>query len=150
MASAMVIVLAYEYGEMPHDEAARYLAIARLLLEYPRWRWGEKLNRAIPTLLDFSRLLGFDIYKPMLSLLPGLNENFLRSLCDQSQTADTQNPATEQMEPPADAFWPEASWANMYDCIPGDDMSEFNLGTIEDQVLLGLCEYPWPGGFGNG
>ena len=110
MSSAFVVTLAYWHGELTHNEAARHIAMARLLLEYPRWRWGEKLNAATQILLDISGLADFDIYKLMLTLLPELSQSFLRSLCESSPADGKDDTATDQTKPPADAFLTEVSW----------------------------------------
>nr|POF13027.1 hypothetical protein CFP56_10175 [Quercus suber] len=82
MMSVFVIVFAYWHGELIHIEAARFLAIARLLLEYPRWKWGERLEEAIQTLLDISKLSNFDLDNQMRALLPGVDDLFPRPLLD--------------------------------------------------------------------
>lgn len=75
MTSAFVVAIAYWHGEMAHGEASRYMAMARLLLEYPRWRWGENLE-AIRTIDDISRLGDLRIGKKMRTLLPRIGDIF--------------------------------------------------------------------------
>lgn len=70
MLSIFVVVFAYWHGELLHDEASRYMATARLLLEYPRWRWGEDINEAVQTLYDMTGFAGFTVRKHLQSLLP--------------------------------------------------------------------------------
>jgi hypothetical protein len=74
MMSAFVIAIAYWHGELTCGEAARCMAMARLLLEYPRWRWGEDLNGAIRTINDISRLSDLCLREEMQALLPGIGE----------------------------------------------------------------------------
>lgn len=154
MSSAFVIIFAYSHGEILHGEASRYIAMARLLLEYPRWRWGEKLDRAVQTLVDISGLAEFSISQHMKTLLPGMNEQFLRHLCDPLQSsaqngfaADQQHAETldHALSAAAATFWP-----TMHDSIASGGLAGFNISTIEEQTLFGLwdenIEDPWDGG----
>lgn len=89
MTSALVVAIAYWHGEMAHGEASRYMAMARLLLEYPRWRWGENLDEAIRTVDDISRLGGLRIGDKMRTLFPGISNTF-PSLSSGEGFADTE------------------------------------------------------------
>lgn len=70
MTSAFVVMVAFWQNEITHSEATRYIAMARLLLDYPRWRWTTKLDPAVQILLDFARLEHFNLDDAMRNLLP--------------------------------------------------------------------------------
>lgn len=149
MASAFVIIFAYWHGEILHSEASRYMAMARLLLEYPRWRWGEKLDKAVQTLVDISGLADFSIYQHMNTVLPGLNEQFLRHICSPLPSPVENDYATDHTDMPDHALSATASWPTMHDSIVSGGLAGFNFSTIEEQTLFGLwesIEFPWDGG----
>jgi hypothetical protein len=136
MLSLCVVVFAYWHGELLHDEASRYLAITRLLLEYPRSRWGEALNEAVQTLFDISRLGNFTVCKHLQTLLPGQNEKFVAMLCDRTPMTkqnedDSLRHGTEDVAVFGVALWPTVDafpWSN--------DFPVFGNSTAEDEDLL--------------
>lgn len=100
MMSTFVIIIAYWHGEMAHGEASRYIAMARLLLEYPRWRWAAKLDSPIQTLCDVSRLGEFNLEEHMRLLLPGLDESLLRPPAAKYVDAVEKSDAAPKGPPP--------------------------------------------------
>jgi hypothetical protein len=89
MLCVLLVVLAYWHGELGHDDASRYMAIARLLLEVPRLRWGSKLRDAIRVVTEVSQLAEFCLHNHMQTLLPSSNPNFpllVEQTLDDSQT----------------------------------------------------------------
>lgn len=72
----MLVVLAYWHGEMGHDEASRYMAMARLSLEYHRSKWGDRLRDALLVIANLSRVSGFQLQNHMRALLPTDNPEF--------------------------------------------------------------------------
>lgn len=76
MLCVLLLILAYWRGEIAHDEASRHLAIARLSLEYPRAKWGDKLNEALQVITDVSHIANFRLQEHMGILLPTENPNF--------------------------------------------------------------------------
>ncbi|KEF52345.1 uncharacterized protein A1O9_11585 [Exophiala aquamarina CBS 119918] len=140
MLSTFVVIFAYWHGELVHDEASRYMAMARLLLEYPRWRWGEALNEAVVTLYDISGLANFSIYQHLQGLLPGQSEHFLRSLCDRMPKAEPDGFDTDQPEYADDALFGAAFWPTVNAFPWSHDFPGFDISTIEDQTDFGLAE----------
>lgn len=150
MLSAFVIIFAYWHGEILHSEASRYMAMARLLLEYPRWRWGsDKLSDAMQTLVDVASLADFPLLEHMQSLLPGVDEHFLRPLCDPGETTIESGLARDPTGLHFETFFSPESWPTMYDSVSSDSLSGSNISTIEDQTLFGLwgnIEFPLDSG----
>jgi hypothetical protein len=140
MLSTFVVIFAYWHGELLHDEASRYMAMARLLLEYPRWRWGEALNEAVHTLYDISGFANFSIYEHLQRLLPGQSEHFLRSLCDRIPMAEPDSLDTAEPGYADDAFFGVAFWPAVNAFPWSNDFPGFDISTFEDQSLLGLAE----------
>ncbi|KIW21508.1 hypothetical protein PV08_02088 [Exophiala spinifera] len=136
ISAAFMLIFAYWHAELVHDEASRYVAMARLLLEYPRSRWGEALDEAIRALSDISGFANFSIYKHMQALLPVQSESLLRSLCEGAPISDSYYPDTAQPDS-VDAVglglssWPTTTafpWSD-------DDFLGFDFSSIEDQNL---------------
>jgi hypothetical protein len=73
---------------MIHAQASRNVALARLLLAYPQWRWAEGVNDTIKMLLDISRLGDFALYEHMEQFLPGASPAFYKSLCVDPKAED--------------------------------------------------------------
>lgn len=71
-----IVILAYWRGEVAFDEASRHLAVARLCLEYPRSKWGNKLREAILVITDISHVAGFRLHEHMQALLPAKKPDF--------------------------------------------------------------------------
>lgn len=139
--SAFVIVFTYWHGEMIQEEASRYMAMARLLLEYPRWRWGEKLNEALKTLVDISSFCDFKLYEQMEKLLPGAGEKFLGSPPNFQEVEAGSSEAihdlnADQILADHEALSASELWPNVFDAIPSDDL----FGFVQDQTLFGLLE----------
>lgn len=84
MASTFVVMIAFWHNELTRAEASRHIATARILLEYPRWRWNTKLDSAIQLLLDFARLAGLSLDDEMRMLLPDAEQSFPNPLCKES------------------------------------------------------------------
>lgn len=80
--AAFVIVLAYCYSELNEDETSRYLTIARLLLEYPRWRWGNGIHESIRTVVNICTLTGLNLRSHAKVLIPEASAEFLFTLQD--------------------------------------------------------------------
>lgn len=139
MVSIFVVIFAYWHGELLHDEASRYMAMARLLLEYPRWRWGEALNEAVQTIFDISGFADFSIYKHLQMLLPGQNEHFLRSLCDRTPMTEQDSFGTDQSGSADNAFFGVAFWPTMNAFPWTNDFPDFDISTNDDQNLFGLA-----------
>lgn len=141
MISAFVIVIAYWHGEMIHEEASRYMAMARLLLEYPRWRWGENLNEASKTLVEISNLCDFKLRDQMETLLPGAAGKFLSSSACQPQFETAPLEATNGFAAHPQAMYndPQSGqevWPAFFDTVPSNDL----FGFVQDQTLFGLLE----------
>lgn len=140
MLATFVVIFAYWHAELVHDEASRYVAMARLLLEYPRWRWGGALDEAVQTLFDVSGFANFSIYKHLQALLPGQSEHFLRSLCDRTPMPEPEYSDTGQPGSADNAFYGVSFWPTMNAFPWSNDFLGFDVSTIEDQGLLGLAE----------
>jgi len=137
--STFVVIFAYWHGELLHDEASRYVAMARLLLEYPRWRWGEALNEVVETLFDISGFADFSVHKHMQMLLPDQSEDYLRSLCERTPLAEPDRLNTSLHGTADDATFGVAFWPTM-DAFPwSNDFPGFDISTVEDQSLLDLA-----------
>lgn len=142
MMSAFVVIFAYWHGEMIQEEASRYVAMARLLLEYPRWRWGEKLDEAVRSLIDIGDLGGLQLIEHMRRLLPGASEQALGRLLTKCQPGDTTSEATALRTVSsyvpvsvASKFCPEVSDAPTIDYFFGFDTE---LNAFQDNLLFGL------------
>lgn len=145
MMSAYVIVFAYWHGEMMHEEASRYIAMARLLLEYPRWRWGEKLDEALQTLADISRLSDFKIYDHTQALLPGADEQFLRRaeglhLVSAELFTATSISTINQTQAHDDTLPELLPWHGLFDIVPVDTAFGLDTNVLQNQALFGLWE----------
>lgn len=140
MLSAFMVIFAYWHGELLHDEASRYVAMARLLLEYPRWRWGEALDEAIQTLFDISSFANFCTYEHMQTLLPGQSEDFLRSLCTRTPMAMPNSSDAAHMGTITgdNAFFGLAFWPTVEAYPWNDEFPIFDISTIEGQNVLSL------------
>lgn len=146
MMSLFVIVFAYWHGELLHDEASRYMAMARLLLEYPRWRWGEDINEAVQTLFDISGFANFDVRKHLQNLLPGQNELYVAMLCERTPRAEpggfdlvANGPADDGDDDAATASgFGTDLWSTMTAFPWSNDFPVFDLSTLDDQHFLCL------------
>lgn len=134
MLSAFVIIYAYWHGEVVHAEASRLITMTRLLLEYPRWRWGDKLQEAVQTIVDISRLADFDIQKHMRALLPGASDGFLAPLSHPEQSGTV----SDFFGPQDEAFLADRPWPAVFDGSAVDGFAGAHIGTIEDQTMFGL------------
>lgn len=142
MMSAFVIIFTYWHGEMVREEASRYIAMARLLLEYPRWRWGRRLDEAIYTLVDISRLSDFDLYDHTQMLLPGANEKFL---CPPHENDSGSSPPVrdynaDQSRTHNEVFSALTPRENVFDTFAMDGSFWSDISTFQDQTLFGLWE----------
>lgn len=140
--SAFVIVFAYWHGEMLQEEASRYVATARLLLEYPRWRWGKRLDEAVGSLIDIGDLGGLDLNEHLQRLLPGASEQALSRLLTRFPAYDTtcEVPALQTVSSYVPVSFgsklcPEVSDATKIDCFFGLDPE---LNAFQDNLLFGL------------
>lgn len=145
MMSAFVIVYAYWHGEMIHGEASRYMAMVRLLLEYPRWRWGEKLHEALEAVAGISRLSGFNLFEDMKTLLPGVSRRFPSPSNSTRQDgtemgAHARDAIADSVLPYEDNFAMSGAWPSISDDSANDSLTGYHINTIEDQTLLGLWE----------
>lgn len=140
MLSAFVIIYAYWHGEVVHAEASRFMAMTRLLLEYPRWRWGDKLQEAVQTVVDISHLADFNIHKHMQNLLPGASEAFLAPLSNPEQSAAGIGSIGDFSGPQVEAFLATGPWPAVFEGSNGEGFgfAGANMGTIEDQTMFGL------------
>ena len=157
MLSAFIVFFAYWHGETVHEEASRFLAMARVLLEYPRWRWGEKLNEAIRTLTDLSRLSDFKLDEHMESLLPGVTKQIPHSLHCANQVeplASTHETGRAVLgeDAPNEQWCYADGWSRMLDDASINDLFDFDVNTYQDQTLFNLwdtIEFPVEGGYHN-
>lgn len=138
MLAAFVIIYAYWHGEIVHDEASRLICMTRLLLEYPRWRWGDKLQEAVQTIVDISHLADFNIHMHMQALLPGATEAVLALLSHPEQSAGGAGVAVDFSGPQVEAFLTSGPWPAGLDFPTLEALSGENTGTIEDQTMFGL------------
>lgn len=153
MLSAFVVIFAYWHGEMVHAEASRFMAMARLLLEYPRWRWGEKLHEAVQTIFDISGLAEFNLHKHMQALLPGSSEEFLETLSHPQQAVAGNSSIGDISCADIEAFLATGPWPAVFEPGSADGIAGSGMGTIEDQTLFGLwgnvefseISATWPG-----
>ncbi|KAF7191008.1 hypothetical protein HII31_07632 [Pseudocercospora fuligena] len=138
MTSAFVIVFAHCHGELVHGEAARYVAMARLLLEYPRWRWADNIEQAVQTLTDIADMQEFPLEEEMERLLPGSANNLTHSSERQHQK--------EALPPALNSVIDSATTGNEDTSAPL--LSDFSTGsqifdptiTFEEQSLFGLLD----------
>lgn len=138
MLSAFVIIYAYWHGEAVHGEASRFMAMTRLLLEYPRWRWGEQLHEAVQTIVDISQLADFNIRKHVQVLLPGASEAFLGPLSHPDQSAAVTGSIGDLSGPEVEAFLASGPWPAVFDSSAVEGLVGASMGTIEDQTMSGL------------
>lgn len=130
---------------MVHEEAFRYIAIARLLLEYPHWRWGEKLDEALQTLVDISKLSDFKLYDHTQMLLPGADEQFLCPLREAEAGSLTASCdfTVDQIETHDETFSTLSSWDIMFDDASIDSLFGSSIHKSRNQTLFGLWETIW-------
>nr|POF26035.1 hypothetical protein CFP56_22183 [Quercus suber] len=138
MMSVFVIAFAYWHGELIHTEAARYMAIARLLLEYPRWKWGEKLNEAIQTLIDISHFSDFILEDHMRALLPEVNERFPRPLHHDHAAPDAVTAYDHAVD--QTASYDEAAMRLWPETFEGFGVDGHDISAFEQQTLFGAWD----------
>lgn len=155
MMSVFVIVLAHAHGELSFEETSRYMAMARLLLEYPRWRWGERLDEAVNTVVEMANLGEINMIQDMKALMPDVEVQKLHPLQEVQgglaisslgEAGITGDGASTFPGDPYPAHWPTSFDFTLFGDQPGVDVD-----TIEDQTLFGLwdnidfaaSEWPW-------
>ncbi|KNG84567.1 hypothetical protein ANOM_007308 [Aspergillus nomiae NRRL 13137] len=78
MASAFILIYAYWHGEVTFEEVCRGTAMALVLHECQRVRWGRGLDGAMAVLRDIAGICGMTILPNMSSLLPDVDLEVLR------------------------------------------------------------------------
>lgn len=107
--------------------------MARLLIEYPRWRWGDKLNDAVRTLEDISRLCDVQMYESIQRIVPGATEDVLSSPYVQQQSSVEAGKSSNEAPKHTDAFGASTDWYNTI------GSSDYFFGSLQDQSLFD----PW-------
>ncbi|KPI38304.1 uncharacterized protein AB675_12075 [Cyphellophora attinorum] len=135
MTSTFVIIFAYQHGELLHDDASRFVAMTRLLLEYPRWRWGGKLDELIQTLHDISNLANLAIVKQLRALLPEQSEQFLQHLAARQPLLPSETSIVGQngQDIPSN-HWSATCWPPIYDMPFEYDLPDFGNGMQAEDV----------------
>ena len=78
MTSAFILIYAYWHGEVTFEEVCRGTAMALVLHECQRVRWGRELDGAMAVLRDIAGICGMTILPNLSSLLPDVDLGVLR------------------------------------------------------------------------
>ncbi|KAB8071349.1 hypothetical protein BDV29DRAFT_19130 [Aspergillus leporis] len=80
VASAFILIYAYWHGEVTFEEVCRGTAMALVLHECQRVRWGKELDGAMTVLRDIAGICGMTILPHLSGLLPGVDLAVLEAL----------------------------------------------------------------------
>jgi hypothetical protein len=146
MTSVFVVIFAYQHGQVLHDEASRSMALTRLLLEYPRWRWGRKMEELIHALYDISSLANLAILKHLRALLPNQTDEFLQHLSTRQSSHPSRTfPTNQDMSthhyfspywPPLDNYPYECDVPGISDSLQGSQAQQFWNGIFDPTDVL--------------
>ncbi|KAE8372549.1 hypothetical protein BDV26DRAFT_273973 [Aspergillus bertholletiae] len=78
MTSAFILIYAYWHGEVTFEEVCRGTAMALVLHECQRMRWGRELDGIMAVLRDIAGICGMTILPNLSSLLPDVDLGVLR------------------------------------------------------------------------
>ncbi|KAF5864039.1 hypothetical protein ETB97_008776 [Aspergillus alliaceus] len=80
MASAFILIYAYWHGEVTFEEVCRSTAMALVLHECQRVRWGKELDGAMTVLRKIAGICGMTILPNLSSLLPDVDLAVLEAI----------------------------------------------------------------------
>ena len=137
--SALVIVYAHWNGEASHEEACRGVATALLLLKCQRIRWRDEIDMAVKSLYELAKLSDLKIEAYLITLLPGANMDFLRSVAgDQAggRYNDVQVRFLTQTASTSGSWHLFEPVIPLFDSIPQVDGAIYGAACIEDMYGL--------------